>query len=159
MFNILGDHHYNFSLQLTSFDVSTVYFEHTYFELHIDPMLLFITLNKHFLAEKQHKLRIWWDIYLLYLCINLFRTNVPYNLQMIRSSHYRCYIKRTVLKNFLKFKRKQRCQNLFLIKLQVSACNFIKKEILAQVLSFEFCKIFKSSYFQRTCPGDCSWIL
>ena len=35
----------------------------------------------------------------------------------------------------------------FLIKLQVEACNFIKKETLAQVFSCEFCKISKSTFF------------
>ena len=33
----------------------------------------------------------------------------------------------------------------FLIKLQ--ACNFIKKETLAQVFSYEFCEISKNTFF------------
>ena len=36
----------------------------------------------------------------------------------------------------------------FLIKLQ--ACNFIKKETLAQVFSCEFCEISKDTFLQRT---------
>ena len=32
----------------------------------------------------------------------------------------------------------------FIIKLQAEACNFIKKETLAQVFSCEFCKIFNT---------------
>ena len=35
----------------------------------------------------------------------------------------------------------------FLIKLQAKACNFIKKETLAQVFSYEFYEIFKSTFF------------
>ena len=35
----------------------------------------------------------------------------------------------------------------FLIKLQASACNFIKKETLTQVFSREFCKISKNTFF------------
>ena len=35
----------------------------------------------------------------------------------------------------------------FLIKLQPEACNFIKKETLAQVFSCEFCEIFKNTIF------------
>ena len=35
----------------------------------------------------------------------------------------------------------QRCS---VKKLQTEACNFIKKEILAQVFSCEFCEIFKN---------------
>ena len=38
----------------------------------------------------------------------------------------------------------------FLIKLQVSACNFIKKETLAQVFSCEFCEISKNIFSYRT---------
>ena len=30
------------------------------------------------------------------------------------------------------------------------ACNFIKKEALAQVFSCEFCEIFKNTFFHRT---------
>ena len=30
------------------------------------------------------------------------------------------------------------------------ACNFIKKETLAQVFSFEFCEISKNTFFDRT---------
>ena len=43
----------------------------------------------------------------------------------------------------------------FLIKLQVLACNLIKKETLAQVFSCEFCKMFKNNFFLRTPP----WLL
>ena len=39
----------------------------------------------------------------------------------------------------------------FLIKLQ-AACNFVKKEALAQVFSCEFCKISKHAFFYRTPP-------
>ena len=35
----------------------------------------------------------------------------------------------------------------FLIKLQVSACNFMKKETLAQVFSYEFCQISQNTFF------------
>ena len=35
----------------------------------------------------------------------------------------------------------------FLVKSQASACNFIKKEILAQVFICEFCEIFKNTFF------------
>ena len=37
----------------------------------------------------------------------------------------------------------------FLIKLQSKTCNFIKKEILAQVFSCKFCEISKSNFFHR----------
>ena len=62
----------------------------------------------------------------------------------------RCYIKISVLTNFVKFTGKGLCQSLFFKKV---ACKFYKKETLAQVFSSEFCKIFKNSFFtehQRT---------
>ena len=40
----------------------------------------------------------------------------------------------------------------FLIKLQAKACNFIKKETLAQLFSCEFWEIFKNTFFNRTLP-------
>ena len=40
----------------------------------------------------------------------------------------------------------------FLIKLQAQACNFIKKETLAQVFSCEFCEISKNTFSYRTPP-------
>ena len=40
----------------------------------------------------------------------------------------------------------------FLIKLQASACNFIKKETLARVFSCEFCEIFKNTFLYETPP-------
>ena len=54
-------------------------------------------------------------------------------------------IKKDVLKNFAKFTGKYLCQSHFFSKLQ--ACNFIKKEILAQVFSCEFCEMFKNTFF------------
>ena len=38
------------------------------------------------------------------------------------------------------------------MQMLASASNFIKKESLAQVLSFEFCEIFKNTFFDRTTP-------
>ena len=40
----------------------------------------------------------------------------------------------------------------FLIKLQASTCNFIKKETLAQLFSCEFCEIFKEHLFLQATP-------
>ena len=65
-----------------------------------------------------------------------------------RSSHGRCSVRKGVLRNFGKFTGKYTCARVsFSIKLQASACNFIKKEALAQVFSCEFCKIFKNTFF------------
>ena len=53
----------------------------------------------------------------------------------------------------------------FLIKLQASSCNFIKRETLALVFSCEFCEVFQNIFITeylrvtppfstRTTPGD-----
>ena len=42
----------------------------------------------------------------------------------------------------------------FLIKLETEACNSIKKEILVQVFSCEFCEISKNTFFYGTPLGD-----
>ena len=55
----------------------------------------------------------------------------------------RCSVKKCVLRNFAKFTGKHLCQSLL-------ACNFIKKETLAQVFSCEFCEISKNTLFHRT---------
>ena len=68
-------------------------------------------------------------------------------LALDRSSHRQCSVKKGVLGIFAKFTGKHPCQSLFLIKLQVEACNFIKKETLAQVFSCEFCEISKNTFF------------
>ena len=72
---------------------------------------------------------------------------------------------KTVIKTFLKqspggvpLKISQTSQEYtcvrvsFLKKLQASVYNFIKKETLAQVLSCQFCEIFKNTFFNRIHP-------
>ena len=39
---------------------------------------------------------------------------------------------------------------------KVQACNFIKKETLGQVFSYEFCKISKNTFSYRRTPVDAS---
>ena len=48
-------------------------------------------------------------------------------IAITKSSHWRCSIKKVVLKNFAIFTGKHLCWSTFLIKLQ--ACNFIKKRL------------------------------
>ena len=59
---------------------------------------------------------------------------------IFRSSHGRCSIKKGVLKKFRKIQRKTPVT-------KPEACNFIKKETLAQVFSSEFGEICKSNFF------------
>ena len=75
------------------------------------------------------------------------------------SSRLEVFCKKGVLRNFANFIGKHLCQSLFFNKitglglqfiLQAYACNFIKKQTLAQVFSCEFCKISKNTFFHGT---------
>ena len=68
------------------------------------------------------------------------------------SSRSEVFCKKGVLRNFTKFTGKHLCQSLFFNKVAGpgQACNFIKKETLAQVFSCEFCEISKNTFFYRT---------
>ena len=53
-----------------------------------------------------------------------------------------------ILTNFAKLTEKHKCQSLFFNKvadLKPQACNVIKRETLAHVLSGEFCEIFENT--------------
>ena len=75
-----------------------------------------------------------------------------------------CSLKKGVLRNFTKYTGKHQCQSLFFNKfagLRPEACNFIKKESLAQVFSCGFCEISKNSFFKEHLwwlPLSCIWI-
>ena len=62
-----------------------------------------------------------------------------------RSSRPEVFFKRGVLKSFTKYTGKHLSQSLFFNK--VEACNLVKKETQAQVVSREFCEIFKNTFF------------
>ena len=59
----------------------------------------------------------------------------------------RCSVKRVFLEISQNSQENTCARVSFLIKLQAEACNFIKKETLAQVSSCEFCKISKNTFF------------
>ena len=58
----------------------------------------------------------------------------------------RCSVKKMLLRILQNFEENTYIRVSFLIKLNVSACNFIKKEILTQVFSCKFCEIFKNTF-------------
>ena len=64
-----------------------------------------------------------------------------------RSSHQTCSIKKGVLRNFAKFTGKHLRQSLFFNKITGLSLQLYLKESLAQVLSCEFCQIFKGTFF------------
>ena len=123
---------------------------------------------------KIRKIGVKWDhLWILYLLRNssLLGTEAVV--------HQRSSIKKNFFKNFAKFTVKHLCQSLFFNKVaglhisippenvrkpsnvfrgyrNVQACNFIKKVILSQVFSCEFCQIFKNTYFYRSNLGAAS---
>ena len=62
------------------------------------------------------------------------------------SSHPEVFCKKDDLENFANFTGKKPV----LESLQPQACNFIKKETLAHIFSYDFFKIFKNNFFHRT---------
>ena len=63
---------------------------------------------------------------------------------MNRSNRRKCSVKIGVLK---KFTGKHLCESLFFNKVAGQACNFIKREALAQVFCCEYCEISKNTFF------------
>ena len=59
----------------------------------------------------------------------------------------RCSVKKLFLNASQKSPENTNVRVSFLIKLQDDAWNFIKKETLIQVLSSQFCEIFKNTFF------------
>ena len=68
---------------------------------------------------------------------------------IFRCSFSEMFCEKGVLKISANFTGKHLCHNL-------QACNFIKKETLAQVFSYEVCKIFKNIDLYRTPPMTAS---
>ena len=68
---------------------------------------------------------------------------------LFRSSRPDVFCEKGVLRNFAKFTGKHLCQSLVFNKVAGTACNFTKKEILAQVFSSEFCEISKNTLFNE----------
>ena len=62
----------------------------------------------------------------------------------------RCSVKKMFLEVSQNSQENTCARVSFLIKLQTEACNFIKKETLTQVFSYEFCEISKNIFFRRT---------
>ena len=68
------------------------------------------------------------------------------------------FFKVGLLKKFAKRTGKHLYRSLFLNKV-AGLCNFIKKETLVQVFSYEICEIFKNIFFYRTPPVAASeWV-
>ena len=72
------------------------------------------------------------------------------NLGLAEAVARRCFVKKVFLE-ISRNSQENTCTRVsFLIKSQAEACNFIKKQTLAQVFSCEFCKISKNTFYYRT---------
>ena len=69
---------------------------------------------------------------------------------MTEAVYRRCSIKKVFLEILQNSQGNTCARASYFIRLQAEACNFIKKETLAQVFSCEFCKISKNTFFHRT---------
>ena len=71
----------------------------------------------------------------------------------------RCLAKKVFLEISQNSQENTCARAYLLIKLQASAQQLIKKEALVQIISCEFCKICKDTFFNRTPPVDaCDFI-
>ena len=69
---------------------------------------------------------------------------------IVRNSHERCSMKKSVFKIFFQFTGKHLSQSLFFNKVAGLRFPTLFKETLAQTFSCKFCKIFQSGFFYRT---------
>ena len=69
--------------------------------------------------------------------------------QYYRSSHRRCSVNKTVLRNFAKFTGKHLCQSLFLLKLQTSVlrpATLLKKRLWHRCFLVNFAKFLRTPF-------------
>ena len=76
---------------------------------------------------------------------------------VFRSSHWRCSVRKGVIRNFAKFTGKHKCQSLFLITLQARPATLLKKR-LAHVFPANFAKFLRTLFLQKF-PDDCFFVL
>ena len=86
------------------------------------------------------------------LCWSLFFNKVAgWKLETVRSSHWRCSVKKVVLKNFANFTRKSPCWSLFLIKLQFWGPATLLNKTPTQMLSCEYANFLITSILKNIC--------
>ena len=140
---ITGEWMYGFTWKHVSFNISVLFYcrYYFYFKISVFYCLLFMS---------------WWFIYFL-IKINMNnkmgkpkeRSFINELLRLIflfffyRRSCLEVFCKKYVLKSFTKFTGKHLCQSLFFNK--VAVLRPAKKKTLAQMFSYKFCEIFKST--------------
>ena len=113
-----------------------------------------------FLHPKHQHRTIWTYTHLTNTCSSWTIKAQGLRTVFIRSfisSYRRCSVRKGVIRNFAKLTGKHLC------RVSVGTYNFIKKEALSQVLSWEFCEISKNNFSHRTplvaAPGSLLWKL
>ena len=77
------------------------------------------------------------------------------NLGLAEAVARRCFVKKVFLE-ISRNSQENTCTRVsFLIKSQAEACNFIKKQTLAQVFSCEFCEISNNTFSHGKLPDGC----
>ena len=67
-----------------------------------------------------------------------------------RSSHQRCSVKKSVLRNFEKSTGKHLCQSLFLVKLQARSATLLKKRLWHRCFPVNFAKFLRTPFLRNT---------
>ena len=76
---------------------------------------------------------------------------VNFFLIEFRSSRPEMFCRKGVLRNFAKFTENHLCRSLFFNK-DLRPATLLKKRLLAQVFSCEYCEISKNKFFYRATP-------
>ena len=114
-------------------------------------------------AITTHALSIESNLLLFRFIQNFLALNFTMYILIIltcsKSVGQRCSVKNVFLKISSNSQENTCARVSFLLKLQASVCNFIKKETVAQLFSCEFSEIFKELLsLQNNCSG-CFYIL
>ena len=70
-------------------------------------------------------------------------------ISSFRSGCLKVFCEKTVLKDLAKFTGKRVYRSLYFNKVEGGGLQFYQKKTPAQVLSCEFCKIFRNTYFEE----------
>ena len=90
-----------------------------------------------------NSLLLWWFQLLIIQEIRLFPT--------FRSSHWRCSVKKGVLRNFAKFTEKHLCESLFLNKVAgLRPATLLKKRLWYRCFPVNFAKFLTKPFLKNT---------
>ena len=81
-------------------------------------------------------------------------------IKVDRNSHQMCNVKIELLLKTLQNSQEHTYDraSFLMITLPATACNFIKKQTLAQMFSREFCEISKNTFFTKYLQATASYI-